>query len=153
RSEIEIGAVELEASRATAREPEIANDLVVDASENPRGARIGRAEHAAIIRTLEQALRREADAAQRLRRPAVAAPEPAIPPTERMEILARLGGPSANAAFGAPDFQHVRDRGAVGDAPVKAVAAEIGEAAATVDIILQGVQRVRRVIFGVRTRH
>ena len=56
-----------------------------------------------------------------------------------MEILAGLGSPGADAALGAADLDHIGDRGAVGDAPVKPVTAEIGEPAAIADVIPQRV--------------
>src|ERR1051326_9423749 len=69
-AQFNIGAVELETRRSAAREPEIADNLVIDARENPRGSRIVGARHPTIIGAFEESLGREADAAQFLRRPA-----------------------------------------------------------------------------------
>src|SRR5437762_9042701 len=72
-SQFDIGAVELEPRSTAARQPEIADNLVIDAGKNPRGCRIF-GWHAAIIGAFEEALGGEADAAQFLGRPAIAAP-------------------------------------------------------------------------------
>ena len=58
RSEFGIGAVKLEPGGATAREAEIADDLVVDACEYPRSAVVGRtrARQTAVVGALEKAL-------------------------------------------------------------------------------------------------
>src|SRR5712671_1880366 len=74
RSQFDIGAVELETRRTAARQPEIADNLVIDADENPCGCRIVGAWHAAIIGAFEEALGGKADTAQFLRRPAIATP-------------------------------------------------------------------------------
>src|SRR5205823_6441212 len=100
-AELEIGAVQLEAGRPTARQPEIAEDLVIDTVEDPGGARIGGARHAAVIRAFKQALRREADPAKDLRRPAIAPPQAAISAVEGLKILAGFGRPGPNATLGA----------------------------------------------------
>ena len=52
---------ELEPSGTAARESEIADDFVLDALKDPCGAWIRRARHAAVIRSLEEALGRAAD--------------------------------------------------------------------------------------------
>src|SRR5437764_6995188 len=74
RSQFDIGAVELETRSTAARQPEIANNLVIDAVEDPHGCRISGAWHAAIIGAFEEPLGGEADTAQFLGRPAIAAP-------------------------------------------------------------------------------
>jgi hypothetical protein len=56
RPEFGIGAVELEAGDATAREAEIADDLVVNAREYPRSAAVRRSRQTTVIGALEQAL-------------------------------------------------------------------------------------------------
>ena len=58
-----------------------------------------------------------------------------------MVIFARLGGPGADAAFGAPHLDGAGHIGRSRDAPVEAVAAEIGEPAAAFRIALQRVER------------
>jgi hypothetical protein len=83
----------------------------------------------------------------------VATPEPAIGAVERVVILARLGRPSTDAALGTAHLDDIGNGGAGRDAPIEAVAAEIGEAAAGIDVVLKCVQCVRRVIFRVRPGH
>ena len=75
----------------------------------------------------ELALAGEADAGEHLRRAAVAAPEAAILAVELVVVFAGFSLPSADAALGAAQFDDVRKFGHAGDAPVEAVAAEIGE--------------------------
>src|SRR3954452_11589118 len=84
RPEFEIGAVQLETGGPAARQPEIADDLVVYPREDPRRARVVGVRHATIIRALEQPLGGEPNPAKHLRRPAVAPPQPAITAVERM---------------------------------------------------------------------
>src|SRR5580693_7625625 len=98
----------------------------------------------------ELALAGEADAGEHLRRATVAAPEAAILAVELVVVFAGFGLPGADAAFGAAHFDDVGKFGHAGDAPVEAVAAEIGEFAPGVGVVLQRVQRAERVIFGVR---
>src|SRR5215472_19163254 len=85
-----IGPVELKPGGAAAGQAEIADGLVLDAVEDPRGARVCGAWHAAIIGSLEQALGREADPTQQLRRTVVTTPQAAIPTVERVIIFPRL---------------------------------------------------------------
>src|SRR5215469_4707597 len=56
RPEFGIGAVELEPGGATAREAEIADDLVVNACEYPRSAVVGRTRQPSVVGALEQTL-------------------------------------------------------------------------------------------------
>src|SRR5262249_13783149 len=56
RPEFGIGAVELEAGDATAREAEIAEDRVVSPCEYPRSAVVGRPRQTTVVGALEQAL-------------------------------------------------------------------------------------------------
>src|SRR5215813_11841296 len=70
-----------------------------------------------------------------------------------MVILARLGRPGTDAALGTPHLDDIGNGGAGREAPVEAVAAEIGEAAAGIDVVLKGIQCVGRVIFRVRPGH
>src|SRR6516164_9420304 len=53
-SQLEIRPVEFEPSGAATRQPEITDDLVLDPVKDPRGTRVCRAQHAAVIRSLEQ---------------------------------------------------------------------------------------------------
>ena len=99
---------------------------VVNALEDPRSARVCRVRHAPVVRSLEQPLRGKADAAQHLRRPAIAAPQTAISAIQHVVILARLARPGADTPFGAADFDDIWGRWALGNAPVEPVAAEIG---------------------------
>src|SRR6516162_7443398 len=74
RPEFGIGAVEFEPGGTTAREAEIADDLVVNACEYPRSAVVGSARQTAVVGALEQALGREPDPAELLWRSPVATP-------------------------------------------------------------------------------
>ena len=62
-------------------------------------------------------------------------------------VLARLGGPGADAVLGAPDLDHPRQFRMEGDPPIPAIAAHIHEPAAAIDPGLHGVPHGRRVIF------
>ena len=84
---------------------------VVNALEDPRSARVCRVRHAPVVRSLEQPLRGKADAAQHLRRPAIAAPQTAISAIQHVVILARLARPGADTPFGAADFDDIRVAG------------------------------------------
>src|SRR6516162_881623 len=101
RAECWVRAIQLEARGAAARETEVADHLVVDPGKNPRRPWIVSARLAAIERALEQALRREPDADDLLRRATVASPQAAVGAVERVIVVANLGIPGANAAFGA----------------------------------------------------
>jgi hypothetical protein len=131
RAERGVGAVELEAGRPATREAEIADDRVLHPLQDPRRPGIVRAGLAAIVRALEEPLRREADAHDPLRRAPVAPPEAAVGAVEGVVVLADLGLPGPDAALGAPHLDDAGYRGAGGDAPVEAVAA-VGELAAAV---------------------
>ena len=88
-----------------------------------------------------------------LRRAAIAPPQPAIGAIGLVIILAWLGGPGANAALGPAQFKHTGQIGGLGDAPVKAIAAQIHHAPAAARISIERIKRLRRVIFWVRSRH
>ena len=69
---------------------------------------------------------------------------------ELVVVFAGFGLPGADAALGAAQLDDVGKLGHAGDAPVESVAAEIGELAPGVGVVLQRVQRAKRVVFGVR---
>jgi hypothetical protein len=71
-----------------------------------------------------------------LRRPAIAPPQAAISAVEGLKILAGFGRPGPNATLGAADFDDIRDLGDGRDPPLEPVAAQIGEAAAAIDVFL-----------------
>jgi hypothetical protein len=102
-----IGAIQFQPGSTPADQAEIADQLVpAHALEDEGGARIETAGLAPVIGRDIEALGGEADARQDLRRPAVAAPEPAITAVEALVILAGLRGPGADAAFAAADLDH-----------------------------------------------
>src|SRR5690242_13386609 len=88
----------------------------------------------------------------------------AIPPhaaefaSALMIILARIGPPGTDAAFAAP---HLRDDAAtkmvigrmIGVDPVPGVGAHIHETAATLSIVVQGVELRAAIMLGMRARY
>src|SRR5258707_83988 len=88
-----VRAGELEAGRPAARKAEVADDRVLDALHDEGHARVVGAGLAPVVRSLEEALTREADRHQLLRWPSVAPPEPAVLPVQRVVVLAGLGLP------------------------------------------------------------
>ena len=88
-----------------------------------------------------------------LRRAAIAPPQPAIGAIGLVIIFAGLGGPGANAALGAAQFERTGQIGGLGDAPIKAIAAQIHHPPAAARIGVKRIKRLRRVIFRVRSRH
>src|SRR5881227_3693581 len=95
---------------------------------------VTRRRRAAIGIAPERALAGEADAAQDLRRPVAAPPQPAVVAVERVVVLAGLGRPGADAALGATDLDGARHLVRQRDPPVEAVAAEIHQPPAGIDV-------------------
>ena len=67
-----------------------------------------------------------------------------------MIVLAGLGNPIANSIFGAAKLDDAGQSRMVGDAPVEAIAAEIHQAAALIQIAPHRVQHGGAVIFWMR---
>src|SRR5438132_955794 len=101
--------VELEARRAAARQAVAAEQPVgLNAVEDPGVMVVARGRRTAIGIAPERALAGEADAAQDLRRPIAAPPQPAIVAVERVVVLARFGRPGADAALGTTHLDRAR---------------------------------------------
>src|SRR5581483_7595425 len=103
-----IEPVELEARRAAAREAIAAEHVVLHALEDPGVMVVARRLGLPVVVADEGALAREADAAQHVRRPVGAAPQAAVLAVEGVIILAGLGSPGPDAAFGAADLDRAR---------------------------------------------
>ena len=124
----------------------------VDAVEHPVEGRIVR--RASVVRAVHAPLRREADADEGLRRAAVAAPEPAVGAVEGLPVLAGLGRPGADAGLGAADLDRRGVLRVQRHPPVEAVAAEVEEVPAAASVARERVERLARVVLGVRAgRH
>src|SRR5262249_33767156 len=119
RAERSVGAVQLEAGGAAARQTEVADEHVVNPFDDPGRPRVVGAGLSTVIRAFEESLRREADRDDLLRRASVSPPETAVGAIERVIVLTDLGVPRADAALGAPDLDDAGHRRAGGDAPVK----------------------------------
>src|SRR5579885_3276184 len=147
RAQARVVAVDLEPGGAVAPGAEIADDLILDAREQERRARIARGGRAPVVARGVEALGDEADADQRVGRAADAPPEPAIL-ASRVIVLSRLLRPGARAVLGAAQLDHPGMRGIEADPPVEAVAAEIHEPAAAAQIALERLQHLQREILG-----
>ena len=150
RAEAEVHPVELETGGATAGKPEVAEDAVRYALEDPGGPRVVGAGRADIVRAHEMPLSGEPHADHPLRRPVVAPPEAPVLAVEGVVVLARLRRPRANAPFPPADLDGTRHGIAERHPPVEAVAAEVHEAAAPIQVPSEGVEGVRSVVLGMR---
>ena len=142
--------VEFEARRTAAREAVAAKHLFLHALKDPGVMIVARRRRLAVVITDEGALAREADAAQKLGRPVGAAPQSTIGAVEGVVVLAGLGRPGADAAFGAPDLDGTRDLIRQSDTPVEAVAAEIHQPPAGLGVALQRIERTLGVVLRMR---
>src|SRR5216684_9252889 len=154
RAQREIVAVDLDAARSTMREPEIADDLTFDAVEHPGRAAVPAIRHATERAGRVKTFRNEADAEDLLRRPAKVLPEAALLARRGEIILAGPGLPRAHAGIQLAHLHAPWLVLVISDVPVKSVAAEIDEAAAVGDVVLDGVEDRLRNIFGMgSTQH
>ena len=101
-------------------------------------ARVAGAGGEAVGQRRVEALGREADAAELLRRPAAMLPDAAQLAGRGVVDLAGLRRPHARAAVAAADLEHVRLLGMQRGHPVEAVAAEVHQPAAALDEALRG---------------
>src|SRR5262249_59369199 len=92
--------VELKARRAATGEAVATEQLVLHALEDPGVMVVARRRRLAIGIAHEQTLAGKADAAQKVGRSVGAPPQAAIGAVEGVIILAGLGRPGADAAFG-----------------------------------------------------
>ena len=97
-----------------------------------------------------ETLNRHANTDERLRRPAQAAPQAAIFAREAVIVLTGLGDPIADPVFGAAKLDDAGTGWMIGDAPVEAIAAEIHEAAALIQVAAQRIQHGGAVVFRMR---
>src|SRR5262249_26017170 len=106
-----------------------------------------------IIRTLEEALRREAHAHELLGRAAVAPPEPSVGSVERVIVLADTRLPRPDARLRAAHLEHAGQRRTRRDAPVETVAPQIDAACASwVRMVWYwGCEPVSTVVYGARS--
>ena len=154
RSEREVRAVQLGAGRADFQHERgmVANQLVAaDAVENPRRPRIEASRHAGIRRVPIEALRGEPDAEVLLRRHAAESPQAAGLAREAVIVLARRALPVLGAV--APPHLDVPAGRIHRRDPVEAVATEVHQTAAAIQIRAQPVQHLERVVLGMRRRH
>src|SRR5262249_13653505 len=131
----------------------VAEDLVPDAGEDEGRARVVGVLGPPVVGRGVEALRDEAHAADRVRRPVVPPPQAAVLAGRRVVVLAGTLGPGAHAALGAAPLDQAGRRLRIGDAPVEAVAAEIHQAPAAVEIGLQRVEHLHGIVFRVAAGH
>src|SRR5689334_5845102 len=112
--------VELEACGTAAGKTITAEHVVLHALEDPGVMVVARRFALAIVVADERALAREADAAEDVGGPVGAPPQPAIFAVEGVVVLAGLGSPGADAAFGAADLDGARHMLRERDPPVEA---------------------------------
>src|SRR5580704_13867553 len=125
RAEGEIVTVDLDAAGTAMREPEIADDLALDAVEHPGDAAVPAVRHAAERTRRVEAFRNEADAEHLLRWPAEVFPEPALLAGRCKIVFAGPRLPRAHAGVQLAHFHAPWLVLVVADVPVVPVAAEI----------------------------
>jgi hypothetical protein len=153
RSQAALDPIELVAGRAAAAQPEVAQNLVLDAVEDPGCPRVRGPGRAPVVGTFEQPLGREADSCQRLGRSAVAPPQAAVGAVEGVEILARIRRPGADAALAPADFDNPGRVLVERDPPIKSVAAHVEESATAVAVLGERVQGLGGVVLGMTGGH
>src|SRR5579872_6899963 len=149
-SEQGVGAVKLKARGSAAGEPKTADDLAIDAREDPGKVRRVRFFGAAVVGAFKTSLGGKTDTDQALRRAILAPPEATIATVERVVIFTGIGSPGARPPFGSAKFQSVGHHRRGGDTPIEPITAEICEPATRGQPIAQGIQSGGALIFGMR---
>ena len=101
---------------------------------------------------LKLALGRKTDAAQLLRRPAVAPPETTVFAVIGMVVFAWFRSPSADAILAAAHFDDAVFLRMERDAPIETIAAEIKQLTAGIPVLGQCVERIGRMVFRMAAR-
>ena len=121
----------------------------VEPGEDDPCDRVVRREHALVVAGGAVAERREADSEQPVLGPVVAAPVAAVSAGARVVVLAGQRLPGQALGVVAPQLDHVPALGVDRDAPVEAVATEVGEVSAAANVGLEGVEHPLARVLGV----
>ena len=148
RAEAGIEGVELETGGATAREAEVAQDLVVHTVEDEARAWIPAGGGAPVVGRAIEALGHEAHAGQRVGRAPLTSPQPAVLAGRAVIVLAGRFHPGARAVLGATHLDHPGVGGGIRHPPVEAVAAHVHEPPTAPEVGRQRVQHLPRVVLG-----
>src|SRR5262245_41073317 len=146
-------AVDLDARRTAAQQPEVAEHVAFDTIEHERDPRTPGLFGTPIVRRAIEALGDKADAAQHLRRPTEIPPKAAMLARKAVKILAETGVPAWRVDLGAAQLDAARLVISERNPPIETVSAKVDQPPPTSGEMGERVEHAEGGILGMCSGH